>query len=473
MCDRRRCSADLPLGFKGKWFDLNMRYTPIAQELFVENRKRLAACLPTNALAVVNANDTCATNADGSQTTIVNSDLFYLTGVEQEQSILVIYPDADEEKHRELLFLREPTPDSELWEGRKLTKKCARELTGIQNIHWLSEFPRLFHRLMCESDHVFLNSNEHKRAIIETETREARFVADTIRKYPLHNYRRLAQLMHRLRAVKSDLEVELIRKACDLTGRGFQRVLQFTKPGVFEYEVEAEFTHEFLRHGGRCAYLPIIASGINACCLHYVSNANPCADGDLLLLDVGASYANYNSDMTRTIPVSGRFTRRQRQVYDAVLGILRRCIAGLAPGKKIKDWQKEAEQMTERELVNLGLLTVQEIKRQDPEQPAFKKHFMHGVGHPIGLDVHDVGLLTKPMEPGWVMTVEPGIYIPKENFAVRLENTALVTKNGPVDLMPNIPIEAEEIEQLMHASGNGKNGNGKTSKARTPAQMAR
>jgi Xaa-Pro aminopeptidase len=458
-----------------------MRYTQIAQELFVENRKRLAACLPTNALAVVNANDICATNADGCQNTIVNSDLFYLTGVEQEQSILVIYPDADEEKHRELLFLREPTADSELWEGRKLTKKSARELTGIQNIHWLSEFPRLFHRLMCECDHVFLNSNEHKRAIIETQTREARFVAETMQKYPLHNYRRLAQLMHRLRAVKSELEIEQIRKACDLTDRGFQRVLRFTKPGVWEYEVEAEFAHEFVRSGGRCAYQPIIASGINACCLHYVSNANVCADGDLLLLDVGGSYANYNSDMTRTIPVNGRFTRRQRQVYDAVLGIMRKCISGLAPGKKIKDWQKEAEQLTERELVNLGLLTMQEIKRQDPEQPAFKKYFMHGVGHPIGLDVHDVGVIVKPIEAGWVMTVEPGIYIPKENMAVRLENTVLVTKNGPVDLMSHIPVEAEEIEHLMRESspssngknGNGKNGNGKVTKSRTPAQLAR
>jgi len=453
-----------------------MRYTPIAQELFVANRKRLAACLPTNALAVVNANDICATNADGSQNTIVNSDLFYLTGVEQEQSILVLYPDADDEKHRELLFLREPNAESELWEGCKLTKKAARDLTGIRSIHWLSEFPRLFHRLMCECDHVFLNSNEHKRAVIETETREARFVFDTIRKYPLHNYRRLAQLMHRLRAVKSEHEIELIRKACDLTARGFRRVLGFTRPGVMEYEVEAELTHEFVRHGGRGAYLPIIASGINACCLHYVSNAATCSDGDLLLLDVGASYANYNSDMTRTIPVNGRFTRRQRQVYDAVLGILRRCIAGLKAGKKIKDWQKEAEQMTERELVNLGLITMQDIKRQDPEEPAFKKHFMHGVGHPIGLDVHDVGLLTKPIEPGWVMTVEPGIYIPKENFAVRLENTVLVTKDGQVDLMSHIPIEADEIEQLMqerHQTGNGKNGNGKATKTRSAAQVAR
>ncbi len=454
-----------------------MRYTPIACELFANNRKRLAACLPTNALAVVNANDTCLTNADGSQNTICNSDLFYLTGVEQEQSILIVYPDADEEKHRELLFLREPTSENELWEGRKLTKKTAREITGVQNVHWLSDFPRLFHRLMCESDHVFLNSNEHKRAVIETETREARFVADTMRKYPLHNYRRLAQLMHRLRAVKSEQEIALIRKASELTASGFQRVLRFVSPGVAEYEVEAEFAHEFIRNGGRFAYQPIIGSGINACCLHYVANESVCRDGELLLMDVGACYANYNSDMTRTIPVSGRFTRRQRQVYDAVLKIMRQCTASLAAGKKLKDWQKEAEQITERELVNLGLLTMQEIKRQDPDQPAFKKHFMHGVGHPIGLDVHDVGLIVNPIEPGWVITVEPGIYIPKENFAVRLENTVLVTKNGPVDLMSEIPIEAEEIESLMQktsVNGNGKNGGSKhASKTRQAASVPR
>lgn len=454
-----------------------MRYTPITPELFVENRKRLMACLPTNALAVVNANDICATNADGSQNTIVNSDLFYLTGVEQEQSILVLYPDADEEKHRELLFLREPTSENELWEGRKLTKKSARELTGIHNVHWLSDFPRLFHRLMCECDHVFLNTNEHKRAVIESETREARFVADTMQKYPLHNYRRLAQLMHRLRAVKSDFEIDIIRKACELTAQGFQRVLRFTHPGVREYEVEAEFAHEFIRNGGRFAYQPIIASGVNACCLHYVANENVCEDGDLLLLDVAAAYSNYNSDMTRTIPVNGHFTRRQRQVYDAVLGILRQCITGLTAGKKLKVWQKEAEQMAERELVNLGLLTTQEIKRQDPDQPAFKKYFMHGVGHPIGLDVHDVGPVVNPIAAGWVITVEPGIYIPKENFAVRLENTVLVTKKGPIDLMSHIPIEAEEIEDLMqkaHVSGNGKSGNSKAPvKARQTAQLAR
>ncbi len=450
-----------------------MRHQPIPPQLFIENRRRLAGMLPTNALAVVNANDLCPTNADGTQATIVNSDLFYLSGVEQEQTILMIYPDADEEKHRELLFLREPTPENELWEGHKLTKAEARVLTGIEHIHWLTEFPRLFHRLICECDHVFLNSNEHKRAIIEVESREARFVAETMRRYPLHNYRRLAQVMHRLRAIKSELEISLIQKACDLTKSGFERVLRFTRSGVFEYQVEAEFTHEFVSNGGRHAYQPIIGAGLNACCLHYLSNDQVCRDGDLLLLDVGASYANYNSDMTRTIPVNGRFTRRQKQVYQAVLNVLRQSIAGLVPGKKLKDWQKEAERMTERELVNLGLLSLRQIKQRDVERPAFKKYLMHGVGHPIGLDVHDVGITTNPIEAGWVMTVEPGIYIRDEGFAVRLENNILVTNNGPVDLMAHIPIEADEIEALMNERPvrHGANGHG-TPPAKPRRQVA-
>lgn len=438
-----------------------MRYDRISPSLFVRNRTRLVGLLPANALVVVNANDTCPTNADGNQNTIVNSDLFYLTGVEQEQTILVLYPDAHDPKHRELLFLREPTAENQIWEGRKLSKEAARKSTGIQHIHWLSEFPRLYHQLICECDRVFLNSNEHKRAVIEVESREARFIADTRAKYPLHHYDRLARLMHRLRAIKSDTELSLIRKACDLTHQGFRRALKFVRPGVLEYQVEAEFAHEFISHGGRMAYQPIIGAGLNACCLHYLSNDQMCRTGDLLLLDVGASYANYNSDMTRTIPVSGRFTRRQKQVYNAVLGILRQCMSALVPGKLLKDWQTEAEQMTERELVNLGLLSSRDIRRQDADRPAFKRYFMHGVGHPIGLDVHDVGITTEPIEAGWVMTVEPGIYIPEEGFAVRLENNVLVTNHGPVDLMAAIPIEADEIESLMagrRASGNGGNG---------------
>jgi Xaa-Pro aminopeptidase len=316
---------------------------------------------------------------------------------------------------------------------------------------WLSEFPRTFHHLMCECGPVYLNSNEQYRAVIEVETREARFVADTRRRYPLHDYRRLAQLMHQLRAIKSEPEVALIRRACDLTHQGFQRVLKFTRPGVRETEVEAEFAHEFIRHGSQFAYPPIIGTALNACCMHYTANSAVCCDGQMLLLDVAAAWANYNADMTRTIPVNGRFNRRQRQVYNAVLRVLRQCIKNLVPGKKHKDWQKEAELLMEKELVDLGLLNLRQIKRQDPDKPAVKKYFMHGVGHPLGLDVHDRAVMTQPIQAGWVMTVEPGIYIPEEGFAIRLENDVLVTEHGQVDLMADIPIEADEIEQLMNS----------------------
>ena len=427
-----------------------MRYTPLDPELVVTNRDRLKKLMLKNSLAVLNANDILPTNADGSLAMRVNADLFYLSGVEQEESMLLLCPDADDEKHRELLFLREPTPLMETWEGHKLTKDEARKRTGIKNILWLSEFPRLFHRLMCECEHVYLNSNEHKRAVVEVETRDARFVADCQRRYPLHQYHRLARLMHPLRIVKSEAEVELIRQACRLTAKGFRRVLRFVKPGVSETQVEAEFAYEFIRNRGGFAYLPIIATGLNACALHYLDNSATCRSGQLLLLDVAAAYANYNSDLTRTIPVSGRFTRRQKRVYNAVLRVFRQCAQGLAPGKLWKDWQKEAEQLIEKELVDLGLLTLRQIKRQDPDHPAFKQYFMHGVGHPIGLDVHDVGFTTEPMKAGWVMTVEPAIYIREEGFAVRLENTVLVGEQENVDLMAHIPIEAAEIEELMN-----------------------
>jgi Xaa-Pro aminopeptidase len=426
-----------------------MRHKLIEPRLFVANRQRLAALLPPNSLVVVNANDVPPTNADGTTALPANSDLFYLSGVEQEQSILVLFPDADDEKHREILFLRETSEELAIWEGHKLTKEEARAQTGIREVLWLSEFPRLFHRLMCECDHVYLNTNEHKRAVVEVESRDARFIADVRQKYPLHDYRRLAPLLHTLRAVKADVELELIREACRITEAGFRRVLKFTQPGVTETDIEAEFAHEFIRNRAKFAYLPIIASGPNACVLHYIENTATCRAGELLLLDVAASYANYNSDLTRTIPVSGKFTRRQKQVYQAVLRVLRQSTAGLQPGKTPKQWQKEAEQFIERELVDLGLLTMKQIRNQSKESPAFRKYFMHGVGHPIGLDVHDVGITTKPMQAGWVMTVEPGIYIREEGLAVRLENDVLLTDCGPVDLMADIPIEPEEIEALM------------------------
>ncbi|MCX6902070.1 MAG: Xaa-Pro aminopeptidase [Verrucomicrobia bacterium] len=427
-----------------------MRHAPIDAKLFVANRERLAKLMLPNSLAILNANDIFPTNADGTMSLKANSDLFYLTGVEQEESILLLYPEADDEKMREVLFLRETSPLIATWEGHKLTKDEARRTTGLKNIQWLSEFPKMFHRLMCECEHVYLNSNEHKRAVVEVETRDARFIGECQRRYPLHQYHRLARLMHELRVAKTDFEIALIKQACAITAKGFRRVCRFVKPGVTETQIEAEFAHEFIRRHGGFAYLPIIASGPNACVLHYLENSAPCKKGQLLLLDVAASYANYNSDLTRTIPVNGRFSRRQKQLYQAVLRVFRQSVKNLAPGKVWKDWQKEAEQLVEKELVDMGLLTTREIKAQDPDNPAFKKYFMHGVGHPIGLDVHDVGLTTKPMQAGWVMTVEPAIYLKDEGMAVRLENTVIIGKNGQnTDLMAHIPIEADEIEDLM------------------------
>ena len=409
----------------------------------------MAKLLLPNSLAVINSNDILPTNADGTLALRQNSDLFYLSGVDQEESILLLYPEASEENMREILFLRETNDLLATWEGHKLTKEEAGQLSGIKRVEWLSEFRPLFHRLMCESSHVYLNTNEHKRAVIEVETRDARFIQDTQRRYPLHDYQRLAPLMHRLRVVKSNLEVELIGQACAITEAGFLRVCRFVRPGVSENEVEAEYAHEFIRRGGAFAYWPIIASGKNACVLHYIQNDQPCRSGELLLLDVAASYANYNSDLTRTIPVNGRFTRRQRQVYNAVLRVLRAVSQAATPGKLPKVWQKEAEAFMEKELVDLGLLKTSEIRKQDPEKPALKKYFMHGVGHPLGLDVHDVGITTDSIQVGWVLTVEPGIYLPEEGFAVRLENNILVQDGSNKDLMEDIPIEANEIEALM------------------------
>jgi Xaa-Pro aminopeptidase len=426
-----------------------VRHQKIDPRLFVENRRRLAGLLAPNSLAVVNANDVLPANADAVLPMQPNSDLFYLTGVEQEESILLLAPGAFDEKLREVLFLREPNEHLKTWEGHKLSKEEAVELSGVKTIKWLSEWPGVFHALMCEVEHVYLNSNEHKRAAVEVETREARFVAACRAKYPLHQYRRLARLMHRLRAEKGRYELDLLRKAIDITGRGFRRVARFVKPGVTEYEVEAEFAHEFTRRRAKFAYNPIIAAGANACVLHYLANDQTCRKGDLLLLDVAASYANYNADLTRTIPVTGRVTRRQRQVYNAVLRVMRASIQGATVGKLHRDWQKESQAMMNEELLSLGLLKPRDVKKQTEDEPACRKYFMHGLGHPLGLDVHDVGFTTESFAAGWVLTVEPGIYIPDEGFGVRLENNVLVTEDGPVDLTASIPVEADEIEALM------------------------
>ena len=427
-----------------------MRHAPIDSKLFAANRDRLARLLLPNSVAAVNANDIPPTNADGSLIPIPNSDLFYLTGIEQEESILILAPNAHDEKQREILFLREPNELLKIWEGHKHPKDEAQKISGIKTIKWLSEFPVIFRQLLCESEHVYLNTNEHKRAADTVETRDLRFIRETQAQYPLHQYHRLARLLHRLRVVKSEPEIELMKQSVAITEQGFRRLLKFVKPGINEVEAEAELAHEFTRHRARFAYNPIIASGANACILHYNHNDQPCKKGDLLLLDVAASYANYNADLTRTIPVSGRFTRRQKQIYQTVLRVLRASIAGATVGKLHRDWQKESQMMMNDELLSLGLLKKSDIKKQTEETPACRKYFMHGLGHPLGLDVHDVGFTTEPFAPGWVLTVEPGIYIPKEGFAVRLEDDILVTENGPVNLMASTPIEPDEIESLMN-----------------------
>ena len=427
-----------------------MRHLPIKSQLFKENRKQLSELLVAKSLAVVNANDVLPTNADGSLVMHPNSDLFYLSGVEQEESILLLFPDASDPKLREILFVREPNEHLQIWEGYKHSKEDARKISGIRNVKWISEFPGLFRILMCEATSAYLNCNEHKRAAVEVETRDDRFISQCKRDYPLQNFRRLAPLLHDLRIVKSPLEIDLLKEAVSITEKGFRRVLKFLKPGVTEYEVEAEWAREFLRRRAKFAYSPIVASGKNNCVLHYLQNDQTCKKGQLLLLDVGACYANYNADLTRTIPVSGKFTKRQKQVYNAVLRVLRASTAGATAGKLHSDWQKESEEMMTEELLKLGLLKPAQVKKQTAEQPAVKKYFMHGLGHPLGLDVHDVGDSSKPFKAGCVLTVEPGIYIPEEGFGVRLEDDIVVTTDGPVNLMAKTPIETDEIEAIMN-----------------------
>ena len=426
-----------------------MRHKPIKNKLFVQNRQQLAELMAPKSLAVLNANDVLPTNADGSLPMQPNADLFYLSGIEQEESVLLLYPVAAEEKHREILFLRQPSEHLQIWEGYKHSKADARKISGIKNVQWLSEFPGIFRSLMLEAESAYLNSNEHKRATVKVETRDDRFIRDCRHDFPLHNFHRLALLLHELRVVKTEPELELLKEAVDITAKGFRRTLRFVKPGVTEYEVEAEWAREFIRRRGKFAYTPIVAAGKNNCVLHYLQNDQVCKKGQLLLMDVGASYANYNADLTRTIPVSGKFSRRQKQVYNAVLRVLRASIDGATVGKLHRDWTKESQAHMNEELLKLGLLKPSQVKKQDPDNPACRKYFMHGLGHPLGLDVHDVGDANAPFAPGTVLTVEPGIYLPDEGFGIRLEDDIVVTKDGPINLMAKIPIETDEIESIM------------------------
>lgn len=431
-----------------------MRYENIGSELFTQNRKRLVKELKPGSLAVFNSNDTMPTNADGTMPFRQNTDLFYLTGIIQEETILVVCPDFPEKKMREVLFVREPNELLEKWEGHKLTKKEAEEISGVKTVLWLSDFQKWFHHMMVMGgvEHVYLNTNEHYRSDVVVETRDARFINWCQAKYPLHRYNRVAPVMATLRREKQKREIELMQRACDITNKGFQRVLKYVKPGVMEYEIEAEYVHEFIRHGSRgFAYTPIIASGANAIILHYIDNNQKCKSGDLILLDVAAEYANYNADLTRTIPVSGRFTKRQKDVYNAVLRIHNEALKLLRPSTVYFDYHKEVEKLMESELLKLRLIDKTDIKNQTPGKEAFRKYFYHGTSHMLGLDVHDVGNMHDKVKPNSVWTIEPGIYIKEEGIGIRLENNVVVQKDKNFDLMRNIPIEAEEIEEIMNS----------------------
>lgn len=429
-----------------------MKYQPLPAELYIRNREKLAQKLAKDSVAVFNSNDIMPTNADGTMRFRQNNDLFYLCGIDQEETILLIAPDCPNPAWREVLFLRETNEHIAVWEGHKYTKEEAEAASGIKNIHWLSDFDLIFNSVMALSQRIYLNTNEHLRAGVVVETRDARFIKSCRERYPLHEYERLAPIMHELRGVKEQAEIDQLQIACDITEKAFRRILKFVKPGVTEFEIEAEYLHEFVRNRSKgFAYEPIIASGVNACVLHYIENSRPCHDGDLLLMDVGAEYGNYNADMTRTIPVNGKFTERQKAVYDAVLRVQREAMNILRPGTNIQDYHKEVGLIMQSELIGLGLIDQTDVKNQDPKWPAYKKYFMHGTSHHLGLDVHDVGTMHGPITTGMVFTVEPGIYIPAENLGVRLENDIVIQENGYFDLMRNIPIEAEEIEELMNS----------------------
>lgn len=430
-----------------------MKYAPIDKSLFKTNRSKFKTKMRPNSLAIFNSNDIYPIGADSTMPFEQHRDIFYLSGVDQEESILVIFPDCPKEKHREILFLKETNAHIAVWEGEKLTKEKAFETSGIKTVYWLKDMEKIMFEIMTQCDTVYINTNEHYRANVETETREDRFTKWLKNKYPAHAVAKSNPLMQHLRSRKEPIEIDLIQKACDITEKGFRRILNFVKPEVWEYEIEAEFIHEFIKNRSKkFAYTPIIASGNNANVLHYIENNQQCKAGDLILMDVAAEYANYSSDMTRSVPVSGRFSKRQKDVYNAVLHVKNEATKMLLPGTDWADYHTEVGKIMTGELLNLGLLDKTDIKNENPEWPAYKKYFMHGTSHHIGLDTHDYGILTEPMEANMVFTVEPGIYIPDEGFGIRLEDDVVIQDSGePLNLMKNIPIEINEIEDIMNS----------------------
>ncbi|MCB0762636.1 MAG: aminopeptidase P family protein [Flavobacteriales bacterium] len=428
-----------------------LRYDKLSKDLYIRNRQKLAAQMAPGGLAIFHSNDIMPTSADGTMPFKQSADIFYLSGVDQEESILVVFPDSFHAQHKEVLFLKETNENIAIWEGAKLTKDEAHQVSGIKTVYWLNQFDRIIHGLMSEASCVYLNSNEHTRAVVEVETRDARMGKAFREQYPNHRYERSAPIMHRIRSVKEQEEIDQMQRACNITRDGFNRVARFVKPGVKEYEIEAEFMHEFLSQGSRgFAYTPIIASGFNACVLHYIENSDVCKEGDVLLMDVGAEYGNYASDMTRCLPVSGRFTDRQRSVYNAVLSVMREAMTLLRPGVYLHEYHKQVGELMTKQLLDLKLIDRHDVDHEDPAWPAYKKYFMHGTSHFLGIDVHDVGLWNQPIQAGHIFTVEPGIYIREENLGIRLENDIVITENGFIDLMGDIPLEAEHVEETMN-----------------------
>lgn len=430
-----------------------MKYSPIDNKLFINNRKKFTAQMQPHSLAVFNSNDIYPISADSTLPFEQHRDIFYLSGVDQEESILLLYPDCPKEKHREILFLKETNDHIAIWEGEKLTKEKAFETSGVKTVYWLQDMEKILFEMMTQCDTIYINTNEHYRSNVETETREDRFTKWLKQRYPAHRVAKSNPILQRLRSVKEDIEIDLIQSACNITEKGFRRVLNFVKPNVWEYEIEAEFMHEFLRNRSKgFAYTPIIASGINANVLHYIENNQQCKAGDLILFDTAAEYANYSSDLSRTIPVSGKYSDRQKAVYNAVLRVKNEATKMLVPGTLWAEYHVEVGKLMTSELLGLGLINKADVQNEDPDWPAYKKYFMHGTSHHMGLDTHDYGILTEPMQANMVFTVEPGIYIPDEGFGIRLEDDVMIQKSGdPLNLMKNIPIEVDEIEDIMNS----------------------
>lgn len=430
-----------------------MKYLPLNANLYIKNRQKFVSQMKPNAVAVFNSNDIYPVSADSTLPFAQHRDILYLSGVDQEESILLLFPDAPYKHLKEILFLRETNDHIAVWEGEKLTKDRAFEVSGIKSVYWLQDFHKILKEVMAYATVMYINTNEYYRANIETETREARFVKWWKEHYPAHQVEKSNPILQKIRSIKEPEEIEAIQTACNITEKGIRRLLSFIQPGVMEYEIEAELAHEFIRNRSKgFAYTPIIASGKNANVLHYIENNQVCKDGDLILLDVGAEYANYASDLSRTIPVSGRFSARQKAVYNAVLNVKNEATKMLQPGTLWKEYHQEVGKIMTSELLQLGLLDKADVQNENPEWPAYKKYFMHGTSHHLGLDTHDYGLLHLPMEANMVFTVEPGIYIPEEGFGIRLEDDVVIQPQGePFNLMKNIPIEADEIESLMNS----------------------